>query len=87
MELGLEDRIAVEYAEVVPGKPNRSFAGSFNPLRKVPTLLTDDGQTIFNSTVICEYLDDLAGGGSILPRDHSARWRLLTHHALAQGLL
>jgi glutathione S-transferase len=86
IELGLSDRIDVEYAEVVPGKPNRSFGGSVNPLRKIPALLTDDGTTIFDSTVICEYLDDLGGGGVIIPRDRPARWRVLTHHALAQGI-
>jgi glutathione S-transferase len=86
IELGLGDRIDVEYAEVVPGKPNRSFGGSVNPLRKIPALVTDNGETIFDSTVICGYLDDLAGGGVIIPRDPAARWRVLTHHALAHGI-
>jgi glutathione S-transferase len=86
IELGLGDRIEVEYAEVMPGKPNRSYGGSVNPLRKIPALLPGDGAAIFDSTVICEYLDALAGGGVIIPREPAARWRVLTHHALAQGI-
>jgi glutathione S-transferase len=86
IELGLGDRITLEYTEVVPGQPNGSFANSHNPLRKIPALVTDSGVTIYDSTVICEYLDHLAGGGIIIPRDPPQRWRVLTSHALAAGL-
>jgi glutathione S-transferase len=86
IELGLGKRIDLEYTEVVPGQPNRAYGQSYNPLRKIPALVTDDGATIYDSTVICEYLDDLAGGGIIVPREGSRRWRVLTNHALAQGL-
>lgn len=85
IELGLDDRIELEYAEVVPGRRNDDFE-SRNPLRKIPALLTDQGGTIFDSTVICEYLDALAGGGILIPSDPSRRWRVLTSHALAQGM-
>jgi len=85
IELGLDSRLELEYAEVVPGRPNAAFE-SRNPLRKIPALLTDQGETIFDSTVICEYLDALAGGGILIPRDPSRRWRVLTNHALAQGM-
>jgi glutathione S-transferase len=84
IELGLAERIALEYAEVMPGKPNAAFAADRNPLRKIPALVTDDGETLYDSTVICEYLDALAGGGILVPRER--RWRVLTHHALAQGM-
>jgi glutathione S-transferase len=86
IELGLDHRLELEYAEVVPGRRNSAFAESRNPLRKIPALVTDDGETIFDSTVICEYLDELAGGGVLLPREPSRRWRVLTNHALAQGM-
>jgi len=86
IELGLEERIQLEYAEVVPGRPNTEYARSRNPLRRVPALLTDSGETIFDSTVICEYLDALAGGGMLIPQDARHRWRVLTNHALAQGM-
>src|SRR5262249_23278926 len=62
IELGLDQRIQLEYAEVVPGRPNKTFAQSGNPLRRIPALVTDAGDTIFDSTVICEYLDALVGG-------------------------
>ena len=86
IELGLSGSIDLEYTEVVPGHPNRTFGQSYNPLRKIPALALDDGTTIYDSTVICEYLDDLAGGGIIIPQHTSRRWRVLTNHALAQGM-
>jgi len=52
----------------------------------VPALVTDEGETIYDSTVICEYLDALAGGGTLIPREPQRRWRVLTRHALAQGM-
>ncbi len=86
IELGLSDRLALEQTDVVPGRPNRPYAQAHNPLRKIPALLIDDGTTIYDSTVICEYLDSLAGGGRIIPREPPHRWRVLTNHALAQGM-
>src|SRR5262245_52589926 len=86
IELGLADRIELEYAEVVPGRPNTDFARSHNPLRKIPALVTDGGETLYDSTVICEYLDALAGGSILIPREAPHRWQVLTNHALAQGM-
>jgi len=86
IELGLAEQLQLEYVEVVPGQPNTAFAQSRNPLRKIPALVTDAGETIFDSTVICEYLDALTGGGVLIPRDMQQRWRVLTNHALAQGM-
>jgi glutathione S-transferase len=86
IELGLADRLELEIADLAPGKPNRAYAEAYNPLRKLPTLVADDGTRLFDSTVICEYLDGLAGGGIILPRESSLRWTVLTNHALAQGM-
>ena len=86
IELGLGERLALEPTDVSPGKPNRAYAETRNPLRKIPALETDDGSTIYDSTVICEYLDQLAGGGKLFPREPSLRWQVLTNHALAQGM-
>lgn len=86
IEVGLGDRIELEIIKVVPGAPNRNFAQSYNPLRKIPTLVTDDGSVIYDSTVICEFLDAEGGGGKIIPPEPKRRWRVLTDHALAQGL-
>jgi glutathione S-transferase len=87
IELGLGDRLQLQYAEVVPGKENASCAASINPLRKIPALILDDGQTVVvDSTVICEFLDALAGGGILIPKSGQDRWRVLSQHAIAQGM-
>ena len=41
IELGLADRLELEIADLAPGKANRAYAESFNPLRKLPTLLAE----------------------------------------------
>lgn len=58
-----------------------------NPLGQVPTLVTADGDMLFDSRVICEYLDELAGGGKILPRSGAKRWAVLKEQSLADGAL
>ncbi|WP_208539340.1 glutathione S-transferase [Algihabitans albus] len=86
IELGLDDRIELIPTAVVPGKPNADYAREANPLRRVPALTTESGQVLYDSTVICEYLDDRAGGGRLIPQDRERRWQVLTSHALAQGM-
>ena len=66
--------------------PNDSLR-SQNPLGKVPALLTDDGQVLFDSSVILAYLDMRAGGGRILPADPEARIAALRKEALADGMM
>lgn len=84
-ELGLADRIEQVRTVVAMRAPNRDLLPD-NPLSKIPTLVLDDGTAIFDSLVICEYLDTLAGG-RLFPRDGMPRWHALTRHALANGLL
>ncbi|GAA4334285.1 glutathione S-transferase family protein [Variovorax defluvii] len=57
-----------------------------NPLGKVPTLVLPDGQALFDSRVIIEYLDVVDGRGILIPRTED-RIRVLRHQALADGLL
>ena len=57
-----------------------------NPLAKVPCLLTDDALALFDSPVICEYLDHL-GRGSLFPPAGAARWRALKQQAVADGIM
>lgn len=57
-----------------------------NPLGKLPTLILGDGTTLYDSRVIIEYLDHLAGGGVLIPTDPAARFRALTLQALADGM-
>jgi len=58
-----------------------------NPLSKVPTLITDDGTCIFDSPVICEYLDSVGSAPKLFPSAGPARWKALTQEALADGIL
>ena len=58
----------------------------YNPLNKVPALVMDDGESIYDSMVITEYLDTL-GGKPILPRDPAARARARRDEALGNGLM
>jgi glutathione S-transferase len=57
-----------------------------NPLGKVPTLILDTGETIYDSRVICDYFDLLAGGGKVLPVDPAARIAALTLQSLGDGI-
>jgi glutathione S-transferase len=59
---------------------------TFNPLAKVPAMQTPDGLGLFDSRVICEYLDSHAGG-SLFPREGRQRWVSLARQALGDGLL
>ena len=58
-----------------------------NPLAKVPTLVTDDGSTLFDSPVICEYLDSIGDAPKLFPAAGPARWKALRQQALADGIL
>lgn len=86
IELGLAGRITLEPVQVLPGRENRAFAEQVNPLRKIPALILDDGQTLVESAVICQYLDELAGGGILIPLRGPERWRVLSEQAIAQGM-
>ncbi|PZU94173.1 MAG: glutathione S-transferase [Chelatococcus sp.] len=80
--LGLTDRI-----EIVPADTNDAAdpLRHQNPLGKIPTLVLEDGTTLFDSRVIVEYLDHVAGGGHIFPAGE-ARFPQLRLMALADGL-
>jgi len=58
-----------------------------NPLGKVPALTTDDGTVLFDSPVICEYLDSLHDGEKLFPAAGPARWQALRRQALCDGVL
>ena len=58
-----------------------------NPLGKIPALVLDDGTALFDSRVICEYLDGLHDGPRRFPAAGAERWTALRRQALADGLL
>lgn len=59
----------------------------FNPLSKLPTLLPDAGPPLFDSPVICEYLDNIGDAPKLFPPAGPARWLALCQQALADGIL
>ena len=83
-ELGLKPRVE----DVIVTLPADGKLRAINPLGKIPALVLDDGSAIYDSPVICEYLDEL-GDGTFVPRAplrREARWRALTLQALGDGL-
>jgi len=76
-EKGLADRI-----EFVSGDLTAD-----NPLEKVPALVSDIGEALYDSLVICDHLDSLAGGPELIPGDPVKRSTVLRRHALADGIM
>ncbi|HSN19120.1 MAG TPA: glutathione S-transferase [Usitatibacter sp.] len=85
-ERGLAGGLELVTTKVVPSEPNRDYA-RVTPLMKVPALVRDDGMVLFDSVVICEYLDSMSKGPRLFPAEGDARWRALRLHAAADGIL
>jgi len=85
-ELGLQSSVNFEPASVSPINRNEDIARG-NPLVKIPTLILDDGSALFDSPVICEYLDSVSGTPRFFPPPGAGRWRALKRQALADGLM
>ena len=58
-----------------------------NPLGKVPCLMLDDGRALYDSRVICDYLDSLPPAHTLIPASGSERIEVLRWQALADGVL
>jgi glutathione S-transferase len=86
IELGLIDKIEFVPTTVAPGQPNEEYS-RITPLKKLPVLILDNGEVILDSYVISEYLDDLAGGGKLIPASGAARWKVKSDHSMLQGML
>ena len=72
-ETGLVDRLTCVRTVVAMTAPNATLLPD-NPLSKIPTLVLDDGSTLYDSGVICEYLDTLHDGPKLFPADSKACW-------------
>ena len=83
-EVGVADRLTLT---VVKTRESPQEIVPFNPLGKIPALVRDDGSVLFDSPVICEYLDAQFGGGRLLPASGDVRFSVMTRAALADGLL
>lgn len=84
-EAGLAERIEVVHHETSPLRRNEQVFAA-NPLGKVPVLLRPGLPAIFDSDVICAYLDTLHPGPRLIPAEGEPRWRALQVQAVAQGL-
>ena len=71
-ELGLTDRVTCVRTVAAATKPHAELMQD-NPLSKIPTLVLDDGTVIYDSPVICDYLDSLSGAPKLHPAEPKAR--------------
>ena len=86
IETGLDGRIERVASPVAITEPNPALM-RFNPLNKLPTLVLDDGSALFDSLVICAYLDTLHDGPPLLPMADAPYLATLRWHAMTDGLL
>ncbi|UHQ25016.1 glutathione S-transferase [Lysobacter sp. 5GHs7-4] len=84
-EAGLAERIEVIHHETSPTLRNEEVYAE-NPLGKVPVLLRPGLPALFDSDVICAYLDTVHSGPRLIPDRGEARWQALRVQAVAQGL-
>ncbi len=81
--LGLWDRLTIIVADTLdPADPLRAQ----NPLGKIPTLVLDNGTALYDSTVIVQYLQELARGEMLIPKAGLSRIMVLRGEALADGI-
>jgi len=85
-ERGVADRITCVRTVAEMTKPHAELMKD-NPLSKIPTLVLDDGMVLYDSPVICEYLDALDGTPKLFPQKPKARITALRRQALGDGFL
>jgi len=85
-ETGLAGRVEEAETVVSPIAANETLARD-NPLVKIPALVTDSGETLFDSRVICEYLDTLHTGRKFFPASGPQRFTSLRRQSLTDGIL
>ncbi|TQE99327.1 MAG: glutathione S-transferase [Spiribacter salinus] len=83
IEAGVEDRIELVSHDTTSEDPDLR---RLNPLQRIPTLECEDGRVVFDSPVICEYLDHL-GNADLFPPTGDSRWRALVDQALGDGIV
>ena len=85
-EIGVAERMTCVRSPVEMTKPNADVLRD-NPLGKIPALVLDDGAVLYDSRVICEYLDTLHNGARMFPTQPAQRWIALRRQALGDGML
>lgn len=84
LELGIRDQI--ELAPATVWEPDTDIREN-NPLGKVPALVLDDGRTLYDSLLICEYLNSLAHPVDLFSGTGDDHWETLRFHVLADGIM
>lgn len=82
-ETGLIERLQLQPTDIWAAGTELHQA---NPLGKIPALILDDNRSLYDSPVICEYLDTLHEGLPLFPAVGPARWTALRRQALADGI-
>jgi glutathione S-transferase len=85
IEAGIADKVSEEVIGTTPLNTNAELAAS-NPVGKIPCLITDDGQALYDSRTVCEYLDSELAGGKLFPAG-AARWDALRRQSLGDGIM
>lgn len=89
VRLAVAAKSLTDQVELVLCNPfeNGELIAQHNPLGKVPALVLDDGSVLYDSPVICEYLDSLSAENQLIPMAGDARWHVLRWQALADGIM
>lgn len=85
-ELGMTERVRTVRSVAAATAANPDIQVD-NPLSKIPTLVLDDGAPLYDSSVICQYLDSLGEAPRLVPATGPQRWTVLRREALADGFL
>jgi glutathione S-transferase len=85
-EHGLAEQITLLPRAMSPVRPEDELNRD-NPLGKIPCLVTDEGATLYDSRVICAYLDSIGTGARLLPPAGAERWTALRREALGDGIM
>ena len=85
-ECGLVDRLEKVRSVTHMLEPNPRLM-QLNPWNKIPTMVTDQGQVLFDSDVICEYLDSMHAGTPLHPVEPALRWQALRWRAFGSEML
>ena len=84
--VALERDIALEFIEIADLSKKTPELLASNPLGKIPALILDDGNHLFDSPVICQYLDTLGEREKLIPHKGPIRYQTLKIEALADGV-
>ena len=85
-ETGLFPRLSIHNLQTSAVGPDLALVAD-NPLGKIPCLVLDNGGALYDSRVICEYLDTLHQGARLFPAGGAERWEALRLQALGDGIM